>query len=64
VKRFESYKFVEMINFWEWGRGFRLRHVIVTLEHVSGMQHMGLKQGAVGNTLEEHIGNLRNILRL
>jgi hypothetical protein len=24
---------------------------------------MGLKQGAVGNTLEEHIANLGNILR-
>jgi len=26
-------------------------------------KHMGLKQGAIGNTLEEHIENLENILR-
>jgi hypothetical protein len=25
-------------------------------------KHMGLKLGAIGNTLEEHIENLRNIL--
>jgi hypothetical protein len=26
-------------------------------------KHMGLKQGAIGNILGEHIGNLGNILR-
>ncbi len=26
-------------------------------------KHMGLNQGAIGNTLGEHIGNLGNILR-
>jgi len=26
-------------------------------------KNMGLKQGAIGNTLGEHIGNLGNILR-
>jgi len=27
-------------------------------------KHMGLKGGAIGNTLGEHIGNLRNRLRI
>jgi hypothetical protein len=26
-------------------------------------KHMGFKQGAIGNTLGEHMENLRNILR-
>ncbi len=25
-------------------------------------KHVGLKRGAIGNTLGEHIGNVRNIL--
>jgi hypothetical protein len=26
-------------------------------------KHMGLNQGAIGNTLDKHIGNIRNTLR-
>jgi hypothetical protein len=26
-------------------------------------KHMGLKRGVIGNTLGEHIGNLRDILK-